>query len=59
METQVQKLKLNLVKVLCIVNALPPMRNGEGLTASKWVPWGEIMSLGTRNDQSNLINEVT
>ena len=33
------------------------MRNGEGLTASKWVPWGEIMSLGTRNDQSNLINE--
>ena len=33
------------------------MRNGEGLTASKWVPWGEIMSLGTRNDQSNLMNE--
>ena len=33
------------------------MRNGEGLTASKWVPWGEIMSLGTRNDQSNLIHE--
>ena len=45
------------MKVLCIVNAFTPMRNGEGLTVSKWVPWGEIMSLSTRNDQSNLKNE--